>query len=227
MDGVNILGFIISILTTAAAIWGMQCKKMKYVITGQLVSNGLLGLQYVLEQAWSAAYTLPFAIALSIISLVYTEKGKRLPGWVIKGFIAAFALVIVIPQLFSPDAMGRTPVAIILTDVLMFAALCFFVLSITSTASYKARICSATNCLLWLIYDILNAPSAILTHGVLLAFIAVGIIRLDRAEWKRIFASLGRGKQKAATDGTDGDTAVKAEAADEGYAVYDGNEKSV
>ena len=178
------LALIVSILTTAAAIWGMQCKKMKFVITGQLVANSLLGLQYVIENAWSAAYTLPFAISLSVISLVYTEKGKKLPSWVLYGFIGAFALVVALPLVLDADDFGAKA---LISALLMFAALIFFVLSITSTASYRARICSATNCLLWLIYDILNAPSAILTHGVLLVFIAVGIIRLDRAEWRRFY----------------------------------------
>ena len=179
-----LFALIVSILTTASAIWGMQCKKMKFVITGQLVANSLLGLQYVIEGAWSAAYTLPFAIALSVISLVFTEKGRKLPEWVIYSFIGAFALVVILPPVFDASDFGWLT---LISTVLMFAALCFFVLSITSTASYKARICSATNCLLWLIYDIINAPSAILTHGVLLAFIVVGIVRLDRAEWRRFY----------------------------------------
>ena len=178
------LALVVSILTTAAAIWGMQCKKMKFVIISQLVANSLLGLQYVIENAWSAAYTLPFAISLSVISLVYTEKGKKLPNWVLYGFIGAFALVVALPLVLDADDFGAKA---LISAVLMFAALIFFVLSITSTASYRARICSATNCLLWLIYDIMNAPSAILTHGVLLAFIAVGIVRLDRVEWRRFY----------------------------------------
>lgn len=179
-----LFALIVSILTTASAIWGMQCKKMKFVIISQLVANSLLGLQYVIEGAWSAAYTLPFAIALSVISLVFTEKGRKLPDWVIYSFIGAFALVVILPPVFDSSDFGWLT---LISTVLMFAALCFFVLSITSTASYKARICSATNCLLWLIYDIINAPSAILTHGVLLAFIVVGIVRLDRAEWRRFY----------------------------------------
>jgi hypothetical protein len=54
--------------------------------------------------------------------------------------------------------------------------------------SSVARICSFGNTTLWLIYDILCAPSAIFTHAVILVFVAFGIIRLDREDWKLFFA---------------------------------------
>ena len=179
----GIIVLIINVLTTASAIWGMQCKQMKFVITGQLVSNILLGVQYVLQDALSAAITLPPALALSLISLILTEKGKDAPRWLIGGFIAIFAGVVFLPMLINGEVFSAK---MLISNVLMFAALCFFVLSITSKKSYRARICSATNCLLWLIYDIMNAPTTVLTHGILLAFIVIGMIRLDREEWKRM-----------------------------------------
>ena len=89
------LKYIIALLTTGAAVWGMQCKKMKYVILGQIIANSLLGLQYVIEGAFSAAVTIPPALALTIISFYYDAKNKPIPKNLIKAFIGIFAAVIV------------------------------------------------------------------------------------------------------------------------------------
>ena len=190
--------YIIALLTTGAAVWGMQCKKMKYVILGQIIANTLLGLQYVIEGAFSAAVTIPPALALTIISFYYDAKNKPIPKNLIKAFIGIFAAVIVgqsVIEAVTGKAMLNA-VALLLTNILVFSALVFFVLSITRKKSYQARICSGTNCFLWLIYDIILAPSAIITHGVILAFIIAGAIRLDRAEWRRMIACLRRGDVK-------------------------------
>ena len=174
MSGLEIAAFIIGIFTTVAAIFGMQCKTMRNVILGQLIANILLGLQYALEGAFSAAITVPFAIALSLISLLFSLKKRSVPLLIVLLFLAIFTAIVIITY------TG-------IYDLLALAALFFFVLSITRTKSYAARICTALNWTFWLIYDILCAPSAILTHGVLLGFTVVGIIRLDRREWCAFF----------------------------------------
>lgn len=174
MSGLEITAFIIGIFTTAAAVLGMQCKAMRNVILCQLITNVLLGTQYVIEGALSAAVTVPFAIALSVISLAFSLKGRNVPKFIVALFSVAFTVII---------ALTFTG----LYDLLALAALLFCVLAITSKKSYQARVCTAINCICWLIYDILCAPSAILTHSVVLAFTLVGIIRLDRKEWKRLF----------------------------------------
>ena len=101
-------------------------------------------------------------------------KKILIPLLIVLLFLAIFTAIVIITY------MG-------IYDLLALAALFFFVLSITRTKSYAARICTALNCTFWLIYDILCAPSAILTHGVLLGFTVVGIIRLDRREWCAFF----------------------------------------
>ena len=174
MSGLEIASFIISIFATVAAIFGMQCKNMRNVVLGQLISNVLLGVQYIIEGALSAAVTVPFAIALSVICFTYSIKKKKVPVFFIILFLIIFSVVVV----FTYTG---------LYDLLALTALYFCVLSITSRKSYQARVCTAINCICWLIYDILCAPSAILTHSVVLAFTVIGIIRLDRKEWKRLF----------------------------------------
>jgi len=174
MSGWEIAAFIISLFTTAAAILGMQCKLMRNVVLCQLISNVLLGVQYFIEGALSAAVTVPFAIALSVISLVFSVKKRRVPLFVIALFLIAFTVIIVLTY--------SAPY-----DLLALAALYFFVLSITARESYQARIFTAFNCICWLIYDILCAPSAVLIHGVALVFTVFGIIRLDRKKWAALF----------------------------------------
>ncbi len=185
MNTLQIISAVISVFTTATAIIGMQCKSMRYVIISQLVVNVLLGLQYALEGAWGAAISVPFAIALSMISLIYNLKERRIPLLIVGAFLAVFGFIIF---------YGYTGAA----DILAFAALCSCVFSITAKCSAAARVFTLFNCLFWLVYDVFRAPTAILTHSVVLVFTLIGVIRLDRELYKsltaRLFGKVGRGK---------------------------------
>lgn len=182
---------MVSILATIFSVWGMLCKKMTNLILGQLLANSLLCLQYVLENAWSAAYTLPPSIALLIISFIYNHKSKSIPKWITNTFIIIFGGIVLF-QILVRTKNGWD--FIFLADVLVFAALVLFVICITREKSYQSRICTVINSLLWLTYDIICAPSAILTHSVILLFTAIGIIRNDRKEWKYVVRLTKGGK---------------------------------
>lgn len=183
MSTLQIASAVISVFTTASAIIGMQCKSMRGVIIGELVANVLLGLQYVFEGAFSAAITIPFAIALSLISLFLNVKGKKVPVMVATLFVAIFAVI---------AFWNFTGIE----NLVSYLALCCFVLSITAKKSAFARIATASNCFFWLLYDIFEAPTAILTHGVLFLFTVVGIIRLDRKEWSYALSCLFKKRNK-------------------------------
>ena len=174
MSGIEIAAYVIGLFTTLAAILAMQFKSMRFVVLFQLIANVLLGVQYTLEGAFSAAITVPFAIALSLISLAFAVKDKKIPKFVVALFLVVFTVLVAV-TFVGPQ------------DLLALGALYFFVLSITREKSYQSRMCTALNSGFWLVYDIILAPSAIITHGVLLLFTVAGIIRLDRKEWGKIF----------------------------------------
>ena len=183
--------FVVSISVTIFSVLGMLCKKMTNLILCQLLATSLLCLQYALENAWSAAYTLPPAIALLVISFIYNHKSKSIPKWITNTFIIIFGGIVLF-QILVRTKNGWD--FIFLADVLVFAALVLFVICITRKKSYQSRICAVINSLLWLTYDIICAPSAILTHSAILLFTVIGIICNDRKEWKSVVRSTKGGK---------------------------------
>ena len=181
----DILAYIIGIFTTIFAVASMQFKDMKYVLVCQLICNSLLTMQYVLEGRISVSGVVVLAVVQTIVRFFFDKKGKLFPVWLTCVFIILFTAVSLI--------MMKSPY-----DLITCAAVWFFAICIVQKKSSVARICSFTNTVLWLIYDILQAPSAIFTHAVILVFVAVGIIRLDREDWKEFFAKLGKKKEKNA-----------------------------
>ena len=174
MEANEIIALIISIFTTLFAVAGMQFKSMKVIIVSQLVSNSLLGAQYILEDQLSASGIVMVAILQTAISFVFNHKKKAFPVWLTAFFCVAFAVVSIV---YYQSAW----------DLLPLCAVWFFAWAMVQKNSAVCRALSFFNITLWLTYDIFNAPSAILTHAVILAFIVVGIIRQDRAEWARFF----------------------------------------
>ena len=178
-------GYVVSVFTTLFAVASMQFKSMKHVIICQLLANGLLFLQYLLENRISAGGVVIVALLQTVVSFFFTYKKKRFPVWLTGIFMLAFAAVSILTY--------TTPL-----DLIPLAAVCFFAIAIVQKNSAICRICSAVNCILWLSYDIACAPSAILTHAIILAFIVVGILRQDSAEWCAFFARLfGKKKEDA------------------------------
>ena len=177
------LAYIIGIFTTIFAIASMQFKDMKFVLLFQLICNSLLTMQYVLEGRVSVSGVVVLAVVQTIVRFFFDKKGKPFPVWLTCVFIVLFTVVSVV--------MMKSPY-----DLITCVAVWFFAICIVQKRSSIARLCSFTNTTLWLIYDILQAPSAVFTHAVILVFVAVGIIRLDRADWKEFFAKLGKKKSE-------------------------------
>ncbi|MBR2019181.1 MAG: YgjV family protein [Clostridia bacterium] len=173
----EIIALIISIFTTLFAVAGMQFKSMKVIIVSQLLANTLLGVQYVLEDRLSASGIVMIAIVLTIISFVFSYKKMDFPIWLVIVFCVGFAVVSVLSYQNA-------------WDILPLVAVWFFAWAMVQKNSAVCRILSLCNVLLWLIYDIALAPSAILTHAVIIVFTVVGIIRQDRKEWAAFFKKI-------------------------------------
>ncbi len=171
------LAYIIGIFTTVFAVASMQFKNMKYVLVCQLICNSLLTMQYVIEGRVSVSGVVVLAVIQTIVRFFFDKKRKPFPVWLTCVFIVLFTVVSVLMMESY-------------YDLITCAAVWFFAICIVQKRSSVARICSFVNTTLWLIYDILCAPSAIFTHAVILVFIAFGIIRLDREDWKMFFSKL-------------------------------------
>lgn len=179
------IALIISIFTTISAVLGMQFKNMKYVIISQLIANSLLGIQYILDGTVAAGGIVFLAIVQTIIGFVFTSKQIAFPLWLTSIFVVGYTALTVITY--------TNPF-----DIVSMVAVWCFAFAIIQKNSAVCRVLTLTNATLWLVYDIGCAPSAILTHSIIIIFIIVAIVRLDRAEWRRGFekitAKLGFGK---------------------------------
>jgi hypothetical protein len=181
MEPNEIIAIVISIFTTFFAVAGMQFKSMKVIIASQLIANSLLGVQYILEDRLSASGIVMVAIVLTIISFIFTYKKKNFPIWLTVLFCIAFTAVSILSYQSA-------------WDLLPLIAVWVFAWAMVQKASAVYRSLALCNGLLWLIYDIALAPSAILTHAVIIAFTVIGIIRQDRAEWATLFKKIFKKK---------------------------------
>ena len=174
MELIDILAYAVGILTTAVAVLSMQFKSMRIVLLLQIVANGLLGLQYAIRGADTGVWSLSLGIVQIILSYVLNVKSIRFPKWLVLLFITGYLIITV----FTYKSIF---------DVLPFIALCIFSVSIIQEKSRICRILSVLNSITFLVYDVsTQSYSAIITHGTILLFLIVGILRLDLAEWKRI-----------------------------------------
>lgn len=181
----ELLAYILGIFTAITAVLSMQFKNMRYVIVCQLLSNAILGTQLVLEGQASTCGIVAVALVQTVISYIFGAHKKAFPVWLTCVFIVVFTVVSVLTYKS-------------VFDVLTCLAVWFFAIGIVQKRSCICRVCSLINSILWLVYDIFCAPSAVLTHSVIIVFIVVGIIRLDREDWKQLFSKLGKKKAEAA-----------------------------
>lgn len=171
------IAFALGIISTVCAVLSLQFKNMFYVLFFQLVTNTLLCIQYIIEGGDSAGLISVVAVVQTLICFIYNRCEKRFPVWFTLLFIAAFTVITVINY--------KT-----YADIFCCLAVWFFALCVVQKYSFISRACSLINCTLWLIYDILAAPSAILTHAVVIAFVIFSIIRIDRHDWKAFFVKM-------------------------------------
>ena len=181
--------FVIAIFTAFFAVAGMQFRNMRVILVSQLISNGLLALQCILGGTASAGGIVFLAIGQTVVSFIFSAKGKRSPLPLTFAFMAGFTAITVI--YFS------TPF-----DLLTMVAAWFFALAIVQERSHICRFYSLVNTVLWLVYDIFVMPSGMVNHSVIAVLIFISILRLDRSEWKQLLASarkkLSRAKETEA-----------------------------
>jgi hypothetical protein len=140
-------------------------------MVSMLAANGLLLLQYILENRISASGIVLIAILQSLVSTVFSCRKKPFPVWLTVLFMLGYAAVSVFTY--------STPF-----DIFPLLAVWCFALGVVQKASAVCRIFTVFNSILWLVYDILLAPAAVLTHAIVLLFTVVGILRHDRDEWR-------------------------------------------
>lgn len=169
----NPLAFSISIATLILEIAIYQFKEMKTLVIGQCVVNLLAFLTFAFGDGLSGAAVCGMAtVQTFLIYWLYQRNGKEIPLWFALTFVAVY---------LACSAVTYKGAA----DILPAAAAVLFALSVVQSKSWKYRIIMLVNSLLWIPYDIIVAAPIpmLVTHGIAVASVVVGMIRLDIKKW--------------------------------------------
>ena len=173
-----LIGEILGVFILGACILSSQLKHMRNVLICQIAANVLSFLKYAMQGGISGAGVCIIAIVQTLLLYIFNVKKKNFPMWGTCLFIAAYTSIGVSMLISSKNAVEIIPI---------FASLTF-ALAVIQTRTSVNRIFSCGNCIAWIIYNVfLLSPSGILLYTVLLLITVVGIIRLDREDWKKFF----------------------------------------
>ena len=174
---ISILGYLV-LLT---ALVSMQVKKMEYLVIFQCVSNALVVAQYLLRGEVTAMGICTLGTVFTLVAFFYNRLDKKVPVYLTAVFaflgVAVTLVIALVKNSFNP-----------LSDIVPLLAWIVFTVAMMQSKSWIARALMTTNSLLWLTHNIINFDlSLIITYSVLVLFALVGIIRLDRREWRSLF----------------------------------------
>lgn len=170
------MNFIIAqwlgIITTIVALLSVQFKNVEFILIGQIISNILVALSYLLLGGLSGAWICILAAVQTVI--IYFLDKLDIKNKSRKKVVLLILFVV-------GYVVGTMMVYKDWRDVVAGICAILFVLAIMQTDSGKLRIIMMLNALLWIIYDYkTEAYTSILTHGLELLSILTAMIRLDR-----------------------------------------------
>lgn len=157
----ELLSYIASMISTVLGLFEPFSKKMKTVLTLNLLGNVFVGISYLVIARYSGAAICGIAAVQLLINYSFTARGKKVPmPWII-----VHAIVFCAVNLITFSAWY---------DVLALAAAILFVISVAQTKTNSYRLIYISNSTLWIIYDSLaGAYGNLSTHIIL--FIATGL----------------------------------------------------
>ena len=162
----------------------MQVKKMQYLVIFQCVSNLFVVMQYLLRLEFSAMGICTLGAILTLIIFFYDREGKKVPKPLILVFIVSGIAVTVAVTLMNGSFKPKS-------DIVPLVAWIVFCLAMMQSRGWIARVLMMINGSLWLIHNLINFDlSLAITYIVLVLTSLIGIVRLDRAEWRAFFARI-------------------------------------
>ncbi len=161
----SIIGLVLMI--TASLIKG---KNMKTILVLVSLSNLIVGTSYLCGGSGiNGAAALYLGCVQTLINFTFEYRNKPIPKWLIAIYAAAIIAVNLAVSEFSPLVL------------LVIVASLTFLLCIGQKNGAKYRFWTIVNISLWCLYDVLSASyGALITHGSLLTFTAVGMLIHDR-----------------------------------------------
>ena len=168
----EVLGIVVGIF----AISAMQMKNMTLILIFQLTANALVAVTYALKNEMSGASICFLAVAQTLAVYFLQRKGKKIPILMTSIFVVLYITCSALTYTKALDLLSAT------------AAVCY-ALGVAQSKPSVCRLFFLFNGALWTVFDITTnaATTVMLIHGFLTVSGIVGMIRLDRADWKAFF----------------------------------------
>ena len=183
-EQIKMIAEIIGFLVMVVSVISLNCKSMSRLVILQCIANALVVCQYSIRGEISSSGVCAVGAAQTLIIYFFARKEKKVPVYLTLLFtVAALSFPIV-----SAVTRGSfDPVS----DLLPMIASVTFNVAMVQSSSSISRILMFINATIWLILNCINPSlSLIVTYIVLDTSNIVGMVRLDRAEWKAFFVRI-------------------------------------
>lgn len=156
-----LLSQIIGVITLLITLVIVHFKEVRQVLIGQVVSNLLFAVGYLLVGGFSGALVCLFASVQAVI--IYKIRQREDGGpWIIK-LAWSFSFIYLAGTVLTYQGWQ---------DIISFLCSVLYVLSLVQKSTKRMRMVIGMNMVLWIIYDYQSTAYAqILTHG--LTFLSV------------------------------------------------------
>ncbi len=169
----QILAYILSLLGLFSMIAASVIKgeKMKTVLFFVFCGNALVGTSYLLDGSGiNGAAALYLGATQSLINYFFNSKNKPLPKWL----VGIYAVAIIVLNIWVAGGITALGALVIIASLT-------FIFCIGQSGGAGYRFWTIVNMILWCLYDVLaSVYSALITHGILLAFTVIAMIIHDR-----------------------------------------------
>lgn len=167
-----IIAQVLGLIATGTSMACYQLKNEKHILIGQFVTNLLMAVNFGLLGGISGAWVCLVAAFATILMFLANKKGGDKKQTVKNILVIIFFAVFIIGSVITYQSWP---------DVIVCICALLFTLSIAQEQSGKIRSIMFFNSSLWIIYDVvLGAWTSIILHGMTLASIIIGKVRLDR-----------------------------------------------
>ena len=157
----------ISVITAIVAVCMMQFKNLKLILLGQLTTNLLTALSYLLLDGLSGAGISIIAIIQSGVMFIYNQKNKKPHWWVLGLFILSYLACSVFYYKSFIDVLPA------------ISAICFAI-SIAMPTPFLSRVWFSFNPIFWVAYDLsTRAYGNLAIHLIVFISTITALIRID------------------------------------------------
>lgn len=165
---------VLGIFSSLAAIGCVQARSAKFVLLGQFLANGSLGLSYGLLGSLSGAWVCILAMVHSLVISVVNEKAAERRDGLIRVISVLFSLAYVAGFAVT---YARWP------DLIACICALLFVVTVAQKDASGMRNVMLLSMTLWIIFDIcVGGYTNIIAHGATIVSLIAAKLRLDRKQ---------------------------------------------